>query len=313
MLAAVRALLNGLIDYAGLFPPAKLPLEQAFGIYLDAKKTSAHRWMLGRFVCPAAQLPELLKLAKGDHAGSLLQLTVLLPQSPTADAFLPQLEAGIDAIQEFRRCWGAGAVADMLELPLPADVGVAPDLNSSVGLLHQASLRGFCEVLRTRSWESDIERTLQLLKSADKTRMGLKLRCGGVTAEAFPDDAQVASFVVQCRDAKVPWKATAGLHHPRRYWDKSLNVWHHGLLNVVVAGALAHVHPLGQADVVEILADRAGQHFRFEDDRVGWKKWSCTTEQIANARANFVTTFGSCSFEEPCADLLTMGLISAPA
>ena len=105
------------------------------------------------------------------------------------------------------------------------------------------------------------------------------------------------------------WKATAGLHHPRRHWDANLKVWHHGFLNVFIAGLLAQIHPLTEADVVEILADRDGAHFRFGDDSLGWKNWSCTTQQIMELRITSATTFGSCSFEEPCEDLLAMGLL----
>src|SRR5438876_1068266 len=59
---AVRALLNQILDYAGLFPPANLPLEEALRIYLHEKKNSPYSWMLGRFVCPTPRLRELLSL-----------------------------------------------------------------------------------------------------------------------------------------------------------------------------------------------------------------------------------------------------------
>src|SRR5713101_4042837 len=62
MHACVRVLLNRILDYAGLFPPAKLPLEDALRTYLRYRKESPHRWMLGRFVCPTARLPDLLTL-----------------------------------------------------------------------------------------------------------------------------------------------------------------------------------------------------------------------------------------------------------
>ena len=52
------ALLAGVIDYAGLFPPAALSMAAAAAEY-QAALTSAHAWMLGRFVTPAARLLEL--------------------------------------------------------------------------------------------------------------------------------------------------------------------------------------------------------------------------------------------------------------
>jgi hypothetical protein len=139
--------------------------------------------------------------------------------------------------------------------------------------------------------------------------IGLKIRTGGLTPEAFPSEADVAFFIARCQLAMAPWKATAGLHHPRRHWDAGIKVWHHGFLNVFGAGLLARTNPLTEANIVEILADREGENFRFEPDRFAWKDWTCTTAQIVECRMTSATTFGSCSFAEPCEDLAVMGLI----
>src|ERR1051325_8992424 len=72
MRTSVRALLSQIIDYAGLFPPAKLPLDAALTGYLRDRKESPQRWMLGRFVCPASVLAELMALAKGNADRALL-------------------------------------------------------------------------------------------------------------------------------------------------------------------------------------------------------------------------------------------------
>ena len=41
-----------------------------------------------------------------------------------------------------------------------------------------------------------------------------KLRTGGVVPEAFPKSLDIIRFVRTCAAANVPFKATAGLHHP---------------------------------------------------------------------------------------------------
>lgn len=46
---ALKALLEGFIDYAGLFPPAKLPMDSALSNYQNYKK-SEYSWMLRWFV-----------------------------------------------------------------------------------------------------------------------------------------------------------------------------------------------------------------------------------------------------------------------
>jgi hypothetical protein len=64
-MSAIRTLLRESIDYAGLFPPARLPLEEAFDNYLRYR-TEPEAWMLARFVIPVGRLDELdLTLAAG--------------------------------------------------------------------------------------------------------------------------------------------------------------------------------------------------------------------------------------------------------
>ncbi|HEX5631332.1 MAG TPA: hypothetical protein VFY15_06715, partial [Acidimicrobiia bacterium] len=58
---ARRQALSGLIDYAGLFPPASLDLAAAVEEY-RAIRGSAESWLVGRFICPADRLVELAGL-----------------------------------------------------------------------------------------------------------------------------------------------------------------------------------------------------------------------------------------------------------
>jgi hypothetical protein len=52
-----RALLSGLIDYAGLFPPAQLDMAEAVRNF-QRYRTGAQSWMLARFVVPEARAGE---------------------------------------------------------------------------------------------------------------------------------------------------------------------------------------------------------------------------------------------------------------
>ncbi len=316
MHASVRALLHGVIDYAGLFPPAKLPLEEALRTYLDAKKNSPFRWMLGRFVCPTNLLSDLVRLAQGNGDAHFLKVTGLGQQIAPAGEVLANLEANLHLVQDFRDDWGADSVIDMVELALPNEAavdGLLPHLPRVEAALESAQLRGFFELAKTPRWPNDLAYLCHVLRRNLQPHIGLKTRCGGVTTAAFPGNADTALFIECCRVSQLPWKATAGLHHPCRHWDDTLKVWHHGFLNVFIAGVLSRVHALMASDVVQILADRSGEQFRFESDAIFWKNWTCTTEQITEARTVFATSFGSCSFDEPVQDLLAMGLLDAGA
>ncbi|HET6568116.1 MAG TPA: hypothetical protein VFG50_09130, partial [Rhodothermales bacterium] len=66
----LRALLEGAIDYAGLFPPASLDLPRTVRCYAQYYRDS-ESWMLGRFVVPAQRHDELRRLAESiPHSGS---------------------------------------------------------------------------------------------------------------------------------------------------------------------------------------------------------------------------------------------------
>ena len=52
---ALKALLTGIIDYAGTFPPATLPCGQAAGNYGEYLK-SDHAWMLRWLVLSSADV-----------------------------------------------------------------------------------------------------------------------------------------------------------------------------------------------------------------------------------------------------------------
>lgn len=55
---SLQTLLGRLIDYAGLYPPASLPMELALANY-RRYRDGEHAWMLGRFVVPAARASEV--------------------------------------------------------------------------------------------------------------------------------------------------------------------------------------------------------------------------------------------------------------
>jgi hypothetical protein len=312
---SIRVLVNEILDYAGLFPPAKLPLGDALRNYLRYRKESPHRWMLGRFVCPTARLADLLKLARTHEDTSLLSLTALGRQSSQSSEFVPSIRADVQAIQDFRRAWGQGIGIDIYEVALPKGAAieeVIPQMPLAINALVVNNLRGFFEIPMSATWRADLEKLSHYLSRGEySTWPGLKLRCGGVTADAFPSATQIAFFIHRCRADLLTWKATAGLHHPRGHWDESLQLWHHGFLNVFGAGLFASTNPLTEADLVAILSDREAKHFSFTEDRFSWKSWSCTVDQIADYRACAATSFGSCSFEEPRRDLMAMGLLDA--
>src|SRR5271156_4630318 len=95
MNASLRALISGAIDYAGLFTPTGLPLDQAIRNYARYRQED-DAWMLGRFVISAARLPAGLTFRICAVGRAVDDRTVLLESASTELASLqsfPTVEA----------------------------------------------------------------------------------------------------------------------------------------------------------------------------------------------------------------------------
>jgi len=112
----------------------------------------------------------------------------------------------------------------------------------------------------------------------------------------------------------VPFKATAGLHHPVRgeraltYEEESPRAVMHGFLNVFLAAAFCF-NGLGVADAPRVVALESLEGVRFDDDGVSWEDYRVSTAEMATIRRRFALSFGSCSFTEPVEGLEALGLL----
>ena len=295
MKTSLQALLTDVIDYAGLFPPAGLSLDESIRNYARYR-TDPDSWMLGRFICPAARLGELAPYAGelfGD--GAPLAVAALGRGGKSLEELSEGLDADVRAIEAFRAAVGDRATVDVLELRAPA--GAAVDFDSPC-------TSTFLEV----TFPGDYVRPIQFAVGyAASRKWGYKLRTGGVEASAFPPAEQIAFAIVGCRELRIPIKFTAGLHHPIRHFNASVDTKMHGFVNVFVAGVLAHAAALDEPDIVSILNDERADSFSFEDEHLAWRGRRATTQQVTAVRRDRVISFGSCSFDEPRDDLRALG------
>jgi hypothetical protein len=139
-----------------------------------------------------------------------------------------------------------------------------------------------------------------------------KVRTGGLTPDAIPMASKIAEFLRHAAERRIPFKATAGLHHPIRashpltYSADSPHAIMHGFINVFVAAAFAW-HGNDRGAVIGVLHECDPESFDFSDDTLTWLGCSLTTAQIAAARLEFAHSVGSCSFDEPVAGLRALG------
>ncbi len=191
-----------------------------------------------------------------------------------------------------------------IEMALPTEPGASlVETNRALAGLHVPTF-----------WEASVdeaERTIAFVAERRATgagRFGFKLRTGGVIASAFPSSVQIARALVAAATQGVPIKFTAGLHHPVRQFHGSVQTKMHGFLNVLGAGVLAAEHRWDVQQTAAMLEDEDPGSFVFTDDAFAWNEWKIATDRIQAGR-KLVTSFGSCSFDEPRDDLRALNLL----
>jgi hypothetical protein len=306
---SLEALTGGLIDYAGLYPPAGLDMQTSVENYARSAQ-GEERSMLGRFICPASRLREFSSAAAPmlpgtfatsgyrEHADSM----EAWPVSVVADV---ALDEAIDLISRFNehhdREEHGLATIDAIELrPMP--IGQIDDALDAI----PDDLMAFFEI----DWRSDPRGTIASLSG---TGCAAKIRTGGVTPDAIPPADVVAGFIGACMLADVALKGTAGMHHPLRsehrltYAADAPRAVMHGFVNFFLACALLHARAIDQDAAARLLDEADPAAFDFGDDRAAWRGRSADLDAIARARQHFALSYGSCSFEEPVADLRGLG------
>jgi hypothetical protein len=307
-----RDLLGGLIDYAGLFPPASLDLDAAVAEYREARR-GPHRWILGTFVITASRLEalaaELVRtMATGDEPWDI---SVILDGDPASSA---ATAAAFDAEM------GAAATVAGAEARLPDEVadGRPPEAAADAGL---RAVRAATSISTTvvpflevpvagapAAGPTNAVAAIDLLRSATGRALGAKIRCGGLTPDLFPAPETVAAFVVACRDHELPFKATAGLHHPLRHYDPDLDVHRHGFLNLLAATAFAEDGADAET-LSAVVAETDGASIKVGSAGVSWRDQHSGAATIRSIRPSRFASYGSCSFSEPVDDLQDLGII----
>lgn len=297
---ARRLLFAGLVDYAGLFPPAALPMADAVASY-DEYRRSDNAWALGKFVLGVARIAEFAAVAR--------------PVIGRGEPWSLALVAGADFSEDIRTIgryeWRADPNATVGAIEVKA---ATPDAIATIAK-GTALLRTFLPDAFDTYVEVPIaDDPSALLESIAAHGLRAKVRTGGVEAGAFPPSENVARFLTACVRYGVTFKATAGLHHairgdyPLTYDAASARGTMFGFLNVFLAALFAR-DGLDSSGVRAMLDERDVRNFIFNTSGVEWRDRRVTAEAIRAARGDAATSFGSCSFGEPIAELSSLGLL----
>ena len=289
----IKNLFTGLIDYAGLFPPAKLDMGPAVLEY-NRQRKSKQSWILARFIVPTGRLQELEgAMDRHRDEDGLWPLSVLVGGD---------LSAARDRIDAFNARNAHRAKAEAIEYK-PAGAGDVADA---------ARIFDGFEIFFEVAHDQD---PTDLFRAISRVGGRAKIRTGGVTEDAFPTPQQVSRFIRAARMSGIPFKATAGLHHPLRgtyrltYEDESPSGTMHGFLNLFLTAAFIHHGELPPELAEELLQEKAGGAFDFSSAGVAWRGHRLTADELAKARHELAISYGSCSFQEPIDDLRSLHLL----
>lgn len=318
----IHTLMSGLIDYAGLFPPAKLGMPDAIDRY-SRHLASPDAWMLGRFILPCSRIEEFEAAATPNLPTRALDDASALgaggwPISVLIDGDFEQNLEAIFAFNERHLKPSNGlAFIDAIEIKVPD--GDARDGAAYIdGKLEEMpeGLYPFFELNVMPASRGaalpDLRGAIAALSGADA---GAKVRTGGIVPEAIPSTRAVAEFIATCAAGDVPFKATAGLHHIARgeqaltYEPGCPRAVMHGFLNVFVAAGFARAHEIEVRHIQHVLDEGDARAFVLGEQGITWRGHTLELEQIDEMREAFALSFGSCSFDEPVGELRALGLV----
>ncbi len=297
-----QALFGRLVDHAALFPPASMSIPDAAAEDRRARE-SPQAWMLARFVCPASKLAELRAEMPWERAPGL---SVVLDGAGAA-APGDWAEALAGDVRLVARAAGEGAPVESVELRLPGPRAEPAMLVRARTTLESLAVESFFELVPDERWRDALPADIGAVAALGGR---VKLRCGGASAEAFPPVELVALVIASCQRAGVPFKATAGLHHPIRHVDEATGFPMHGFLNLLAASTLAHAQDARPGELERVLAEEDEAAFSISAGALEVAGRRVSAAEIAAARRGLFTSYGSCSWREPVEDLQALGMLA---
>ncbi|MBV9737532.1 MAG: hypothetical protein JO177_05125 [Candidatus Eremiobacteraeota bacterium] len=302
----MRTLFERLIDYAGLFPPARLPMQRAAEEY-EGIISGPYAWVSGRFIVLASQITELSDALDNRR----FSVGAIVDAGSDARDWLAKVQEKMRTLSAVR-AESPFIEVEAIEVAVPAPTAARETFDPAIGQFamasHNAMLRdlpAYVELPWTKRFDELLPSAMFALA---RSKLAAKIRCGGLDQSAFPSSAQIAAFLLTALENDVPFKATAGLHHPIRRVDASSGLLMHGFLNVLAASVFAR-QGADRAELEAILEERDAGAFRVTDVEFGWRHRRADVDAVAEMRKSGFISYGSCSFSEPIDDLIALGIL----
>jgi len=315
-----QILYRSLIDYAGLFPPASLTLQETIENYVNYS-TGSDSGMLGRLVLPISRFDEALSVLNTIKPKFSLPVSALIKRVDSVEETRNLLIEAIRKIIEINQKKVKLIDPQVLEMALPYDNSDVISELELGGFIHQIdaimdgeglALPVFLEPMLAGDTLSSVDSLTVVLathnQSGQDFKLGWKLRCGGLNKDDFPSSDTLSRFIIAAARHNVPVKATAGLHHPWPTIDPVTGARMHGFMNLLAATACAIRYPSDRKSLVEILDDDEPANFLIGDLGLHWRDHMFSLDRIKKVRNEGFLSLGSCSFDEPREDLRKHGI-----
>ncbi|MDV8021599.1 hypothetical protein [Rhodococcus sp. IEGM 1330] len=251
-----------LCDDDATFPPGNAPLDVAVAQHLEYR-ASTFADLVGPLVVPIDRVTEL-------DLGARMQVSLTASQGPET------VEAGLRAAD---RTAGVTVVAIEVTVPDGIDIDALRTITQDIDI--------YVEIPRD-------SRRDDIFDAVDEFGYRAKFRAGGITADLYPSEQELASEIYEAAQREIHFKATAGLHHAARNTDPNNGFEQHGFLNVILAAEAAHSGArVGELEKILSIRD--------EEILAG------IVAGVEGERA--FASFGTSRIREPLDDLVRLGLI----
>ncbi len=275
--------LRALVDDASVFPPGNSPLPEAVSSHATHRAAS-YGGCVGPLLVPASSAAALLDALDAGRWTGDGPLDLGVVARPGTDPAV--LREGLAVLGADPRVDVRGAELGWTDrwrrLDLPGDLPLALEVPRDPDARDTAL--------------ADVRAAV-----AEGDAVVAKFRTGPTPTWPWPDEDELAGFLVAAAAARVPFKLTGGLHHAVRgtYAVGGVDEENHGVLDVLVATAAA-LEGAPVAEVAALLDVRDGH--ALADLVLAWPE--ATTRRV---RAAF-TAYGCCTVTDPLGELAILGL-----
>ncbi len=329
MSKSLHQLLATAVNYAGLYPPTSLKLNEALNSYVDFSH-SKYSWMLANFVLPHNELPSLSNFAdRKHHLKGPLSLCITGPETETLFEFKNVINSIEKEIKEAHTGYPGEVRTNLLELKLPLNSveTLNPEelikaLEAVVSTTAESRLLPHRVFFEVPGHEYSAEITKKIIKviavhnkSILKRKVnnylfsGIKINCSDKKAGEIPDAAYIADVLLYARDANVAVKFSGKENTPFPSYNYSFGTKVHGFINIFAASILAYTQDLTLEETVEVIEEKSPENFSFKDDYFAWRELAAPTLEIKMLRMLSITSFNFTSFTTPVDGLKELGYI----